>query len=263
MPAEKINVLIVEDESIVALDLSNALEQDGYTVTGIADNADEAIDLFSSNDVDIVLMDINIIGNKDGIDTALELTKKKPVPIIYLTALTDEKTLERAKCTYPAAFLSKPYSITNVRIAIELGINNFASAREQNLNAKVIPMQKNTAGEIKELPDKDTILQLKEHIFVKNNYEFVKIKLSDLLYIEADNNYSHIITTDKKFTLRFSLSHLLEKINYNALVRIHRSYAINSNAIDSFNEMEVLVNKKQLPIGRSYKEEFLKKFDFR
>lgn len=263
MPAEKINVLIVEDESIVAMDLSQALQQDGYAITGVADNAEEAIDLFSRHNVDIVLMDVNILGDKDGIDTALELVKKKPVPVIFLTAFTDAETLQRAKNTYPAAFLSKPYSITNVRIAIELAINNFAVTKGQQQGGKVIPLQKTAPTTNKDFPDKDTILQLQEHIFVKNNYEFVKIKLDDLLYIEADNNYSHIITADKKFTLRFSLNQLLEKINYTALVRIHRSYAINSNAIQSFNDMEVQVNKKQLPIGRSYKEEFLKKFDFR
>jgi DNA-binding LytR/AlgR family response regulator len=83
------------------------------------------------------------------------------------------------------------------------------------------------------------------------------------LYIEADNNYTSIITTDKKFLLRLSLNQLLDKINYKALVRVHRSYAVNINAIQSFNEQEVEINQQHLPIGRNYKEEFLKHFDFR
>ncbi|WP_315820541.1 LytTR family DNA-binding domain-containing protein [Paraflavitalea speifideaquila] len=99
---------------------------------------------------------------------------------------------------------------------------------------------------------------MNDYIFVKNNYVFVKIKLADLLYMEADNNYVHVITLDRKLVLRLSLSQLLEKINYKPLVRIHRSYAVNINAIQSFNDQEVQINKAGLPIGRNYKEAFLK-----
>jgi DNA-binding LytR/AlgR family response regulator len=102
-----------------------------------------------------------------------------------------------------------------------------------------------------------------DHIFVKHNYAFVKLKLCELLYIEADNNYTSVVTADKKFLLRLSLNQLLEKVNYKAMVRIHRSYAVNINAIQSFTEQIVEVNQQQLPIGRNYKEDFMKQFDFR
>ncbi|OQP47199.1 DNA-binding response regulator [Niastella yeongjuensis] len=262
MPAEKVNILIVEDESIVALDLASGLEHDGYNIAGIADNAVEALQLFNENDVDIILMDVNIIGEKDGIDTAAEILKQKAVPIIYLTAFTDAVTIERIKQTHPAAFLSKPYNLTNVRIAIDLAVNNFAVSREQQSTGKIIPLDKD-GNRSTSSPEKEMILRIQDHIFVKHNYAFVKLKLSDLLYIEADNNYTSIITSEKKFLLRLSLIQLLEKINYKALVRIHRSYAVNINTIQSFNEQEVEINQQHLPIGRNYKEEFLKQFDFR
>lgn len=261
MAAEKINILIVEDESIVALDLANGLEQDGYRIAGIADNADEARQLFNEQEIDIVLMDVHIIGARDGIDTAMELLKQKPVPIIYLTAFTDAVTVDRIKKTHPAAFLSKPYSLTNVRIAIELAINNFAVNRQQE-TGKIIPLDKNAARTTSS-PEREMILRMNDHVFIKHNYSFVKIKLSDLLYVEAENNYVSLVTSDKKFLIRLSLGQLLEKINFQALVRIHRSYAVNINAISSFNEQEVEINQQQLPIGRNYKEEFLRHFDFR
>ena len=261
MAEEKVNVLIVEDESIVALDLASGLERDGYHIAGIADNAEEAQQLFNENDIDIVLMDVNIIGDKDGIDTAAEILKQKAVPIIYLTAFTDAATIHRIKQTHPAAFLSKPYNLTNVRIAIDLAVNNFAVSREQAPTGKIIPLDKDT-GRNTASPEREMILRMNDHIFVKSNYAFVKLKLNDLLYIETDNNYTSIVTTDKKFLLRLSLNQLLEKINYRALVRIHRSYAVNINAIQSFNEQEIEINQQHLPIGRNYKEEFLKHFDF-
>jgi two-component system, response regulator PdtaR len=262
MPAEKVNILIVEDESIVALDLASGLEHDGYNIVGIADNAEEAQQLFNENEVDIILMDVNIIGEKDGIDTAIEILKQKAVPIIYLTAFTDALTIERIKQTHPAAFLSKPYTLTNVRIAIDLAVNNFAVSREQQSTGKIIPLDKD-GSRSSSSPEKEMILRMHDHIFVKHNYAFVKLKLCELLYIEAENNYTSIVTADKKFLLRLSLNQLLEKINYKALVRIHRSYAVNINAIQSFNEQEVEVNQQHLPIGRNYKEEFMKQFDFR
>jgi DNA-binding LytR/AlgR family response regulator len=262
MSTDKINILIVEDESIVAMDLSAGLERDGYHVVGIADSAEEARELFKEYKVDILLMDIHIIGDLDGIDTATELLQQRTVPVIFLTAFTDPLTINRIKHIHAAAFLTKPYNVTNVRIAIELALNNFATTRQQP-SGKVISLDNKAERAIPDTTDKETVLQMNDYIFVKNNYNFVKIKLSDLLYIEADNNYVNVITQEKKLVLRLSLSQLLDKINYKPLVRIHRSYAVNIDAIHSFNDQEVQINKIELPIGRNYKEEFLKHFDFR
>ncbi|MBS1564411.1 MAG: LytTR family transcriptional regulator DNA-binding domain-containing protein [Bacteroidetes bacterium] len=263
MAAQKRNILIVEDEAIVAMDLAQGLEKDGYSVAGIADNSEEALELFGTHPIDIVLMDVHIIGDKDGIDTAAALLKQKQVPLIYLTAFTDALTIERAKHTHPSAYLSKPYHLTNVRIAIELAISNFAVARQQETSGKVISLDKNASRPAAETTGNEAILQMNDCIFVKNNYAFVKIRLADILYMEAENNYVQLVTADKKFMLRLSLTQLLEKISYRPLVRIHRSFAVNMEAVQSFNDQEIVINKIPIPIGRSYKEEFLKYFDFK
>lgn len=263
MAAEKINILIVEDESIVAMDLSAGLAHNGYHVTGIADNAVDARDLFEQNEVDIVLMDINLIGEKDGVDTVVDLMKIKQRPVIYLTAFTDNVTVERVKKTYPAAFLTKPYSIANVRIAIDLALNSFAALREEQQAGKVIPLQPANEAAAKNInTDKETILQIQDCIFIKQNYQFVKIRLSEILFVESDNNYVRIITNGNLFALRLSLNQLLEKIIFHQLVRIHRSYAVNIHAIKSFTEQDVIIGDKELPIGKNYKESFLKRFNF-
>ena len=263
MSTEKIKILIVEDEAIVALELAQGLEKDGYEVVGIADNGEEAHQLFRSQPVDIVLMDVHIMGSKDGIETAAELMKQRELPLIYLTAFTDAGTIERAKHTRPSAFLAKPYHLTNVRIAIELAISNFAIARQQGGSGKVISLDKNGGRSSGEGLDKETILQMNDSIFVKNNYAFVKILLADILYVEAENNYVQLVTAEKKLLLRLPLSMLLEKVQYRPLVRIHRSFAVNIDAIQSFTDQELVIGKMTLPIGRSYKEAFLKHFDFR
>src|SRR5258708_15019218 len=102
---EPIQIMIVEDESIVAADLSEELEAEGYGIAGIADSYAEALQLFTGNRVDVLLMDINIHGEKYGVDTAAELMKIKRVPLIYLTAFTDAVTVNPVKHNHPSAFL--------------------------------------------------------------------------------------------------------------------------------------------------------------
>ncbi len=125
MPRE-INILLVEDEPILAMDLADRLEEEGYRVVGIASNGRKALELYQTNPVDLVLCDIVIKGDWDGIETVHHLLARRSVPIIYLTAMTDREMLERAKHTYPAAYLNKPFQLASLRNAIELAIHNAA-----------------------------------------------------------------------------------------------------------------------------------------
>jgi two-component system, response regulator PdtaR len=261
MQSEIIKILIVEDEAIVAMDLAAGLQMDGYHIAGIADNTEDAIAIFKDNDVDIVLMDIHIIGETDGIDTAAALLKIRYVPIIFLTAFTDQKTVERVKLICPAAFLSKPYSINNVRISIQLALSNFAVAKGVNEGAKLVSML--NKNEEKAAVEKEAILQLNDYIFIKENFRFIKIRLDDIQYIESSNNYVNIVCGPRKFLIRMQLTNLLEKLVFNSIIRIHRSYAVNLHSITSFTEQEVVIGSLELPIGRSYKEDFLQQFNMR
>lgn len=262
MSTEKIHILIVEDESIVALDLATALNQDGYVVIGIADHAEEAIRMFTQHTVDIVLMDIRLAGSKDGIDTVVDLMKIRQTPVIYLTAFTDNATVERVKHTYPSAFLVKPYQISNVRITIELALNSFAMLNARHEPGRVSnDLFPATAREAS--PTREPILQMGDFVFIKYNYQFVKVRLVDILFVGAESNHISLHTHEKKFVLRLSLTQLFDRILFDRLIRIHRSYAVNIDAIQSFTEQTVLTGKGELPIGRNYKENFLKHFDCR
>jgi DNA-binding LytR/AlgR family response regulator len=261
MTTEKINILIVEDESIVALDLATTLHQDGYEVIGVADHAEEAIRLFTQHTVDIVLMDIRLAGPKDGIDTVIDLMKIRQTPVIYLTAFTDNATVERVKHTYPSAFLVKPYQISNVRITIELALNSFAMLKAWHKPGRVAPPEADTAREAG--PTNEPIWQMGDCIFIKYNYRFVKVRLADVLFVQANRNHISIHTRDKKFVLRLSLGQLFDRLVFDRLIRIHRSYVVNIDAIQSFTEQTVVTGKGEFPIGRSYKEDFQKRFELR
>lgn len=105
----KKNILIVEDERIIGLELKMTLESFGYNVIGHVTSGEDAIEKVNKHKIDLILMDIKIDGNIDGIETAAQIQKIfKDMKIVYLTAFADEKTRKRAKKTKPIAFLSKP-----------------------------------------------------------------------------------------------------------------------------------------------------------
>jgi CheY-like chemotaxis protein len=115
-------ILIVEDEAIIARELGVRLQGLGYEVRAIASNGREALDLLGQDRVDLVLMDIVLPGDMDGIETATEIRKRWSIPLVYLTAYTDESTLLRAKLTKPYGYIAKPYTEPELRVNIEMAL---------------------------------------------------------------------------------------------------------------------------------------------
>ena len=114
------NVLIVEDDPIIQHLIQICLNNLGYEVCGTAGTGDEAVVAAQKTTPDFVLMDINLSGRIDGIDAAREIKAHSEARIIFLTAFSDEKIIERAKEIHPAGFILKPFSNNDLRIALEL-----------------------------------------------------------------------------------------------------------------------------------------------
>lgn len=119
----KTRILVVEDETIVALDIKSALKKLGHEVVGTATNYDDAIKKVKEYDPDIILMDINLENSKDGIETVTDIQKIKFIPVIYLTAFTDDATVERAIKTNPIAYLNKPFRRDEIKSSILLAVH--------------------------------------------------------------------------------------------------------------------------------------------
>jgi two-component system, response regulator PdtaR len=119
---DKIRILIVEDEGIQAMALEETLISMGYEVTGIADNGRDALDIVGGGGVDLVILDVHIKGDMDGIETAKKILEIDRVAIVYLTAFMDSITQNRAEQTNPAAFLTKPYRDAAIRNAVEAAL---------------------------------------------------------------------------------------------------------------------------------------------
>ncbi len=119
---KSVTILVVEDESIVALDLQRRLRRMGYRASYIVSTGMDAIRLAGENAFDLVLMDIKLSGEMDGIEAADYIRFKLDIPVIYLTAFADQETLERAKHTEPYAYLLKPFKERELRTTIEMAL---------------------------------------------------------------------------------------------------------------------------------------------
>jgi DNA-binding NarL/FixJ family response regulator len=130
----KKNVVIVEDEALIALDLEMIMESMNFNVVGISDNGDEALDMIATRHPDLILLDINIKGQKDGIELAEIIRTKTKKPFVFITSYADKDTLERAKHTLPYGYILKPFSDAELKATIEIALFRF-----ENENGNSIP----------------------------------------------------------------------------------------------------------------------------
>ena len=127
----KTKIMIVEDEKILAMGLKRKLEKLGYLITDTASSGQEALGKVAKNLPDLVLMDIVLKGDMDGIETAEELVKLYNLPIIYTTAYADDDIIQRAALTRPYGYLLKPFKEREVKANIEMAIHKKLSEKEE------------------------------------------------------------------------------------------------------------------------------------
>ena len=122
-------ILVVEDEKITAMDLEERLQRLGYSVSAVASAGDEAIRLAEETQPDLVLMDIVLDKHTDGVKAAREVQARFGIPVVFLTAYSDETTLERVKKTEPFGYLVKPVKDTDMRVSIEIALRRRAAEK--------------------------------------------------------------------------------------------------------------------------------------
>lgn len=124
-------ILVVEDEHIVAMGIKKMLKNLGYTVTGVASSGKDAISKAESTFPDVVLMDIMLKGDMDGVEAAKEIRERFDVPVVYLTAYSDNKILERAKKTEPFGYIVKPFDEKDLHSSIEVALHKHRKEKEK------------------------------------------------------------------------------------------------------------------------------------
>ncbi len=236
-------ILIVEDEMVIGANISLQLSSLGYEVTGVIPRGEEAIINVRQDTPDIILMDINLKGALDGVETVKLIQKEFDIPIIYLTANADDAHFNKAKATNPHAFISKPFKKLDLQHAIELVI----SKQDLKHNAT------------KTVEDNPSPFILSDSIFVRHHEKMVKVDIKDIHYIEAERNYCRIHSKSKEYLLVITLKDLDEKLPEMHFLRIHRSFIINISHIDEVATSHVVIAKKAIPVSKTLKEELLKR----
>lgn len=238
-----IKILVVEDEMIIGAKVSMFLSELGYEVTGIIPRAEEALLQLEENAPDIALLDIQLKGGLDGIALAKVLQQEYHIPVIFLTANSDDATFQRARETKPYAFLAKPFKKLDLQRALELTIS---------LMANPSPAAQKQAAQGEETP-----YILSDRIFVRNKDRMVKILFDTILYIEAERNYCRIFTKTKEYLLTMPMKNLEDQLPSALFQRIHRSYIVNLAQVDEVTESHVVIGQKPLQLSKSLREEFL------
>jgi len=226
---DNIQILIVEDDLIQAEELGKGLTKLGYQVIGIIDNKTEALKFVNQQKPDLVLTDLRLKGahlNQDGISLGKEIKSKYSIPVIFMSThigllqhdqLTEEKVIK------------KP--ILDVE---ELSI--FISQK---------------------IKGKQTFLNtlFKDSFFIKagKNNETIRIKYEDLLYIKAEGNLTSFNLADgKRYSLSTTLGTILRQIDYEPIIRVHNSYAINLKKITGYDNDSFLINDIAIPMRGTY-----------
>lgn len=236
---------VVEDELVIARTIINTLDELGYSHCGPAINYTEAIEMLAKDKPDLLLLDIQLSGKKDGIDVAQRMNELYQIPFIFLTANSDAETIERAKKVKPHAYIVKPFTKDELFAAIEIAFSNFTGYHSTRSE------QKNT-------------YHTKEFVFVRDGYVFRKIFFNELLYLESAANYVTLhLKSQRKVMVRSTLNDFIEQVDPKIFIRIHRSYSVNISMIDDIFPAEVSINGIKIPVGKTYKEDLFKTLGIR
>jgi DNA-binding LytR/AlgR family response regulator len=241
-----ISVLIVEDDLIEALRLENSLEDLGFKVLPGADNVKDALGIFYSTDPDIVIIDINLKGNRDGVELGGHITSNRQYekPIIYLTSIQDSQMFQRAKATNPHAYLIKPIDPRSLQRTIELALQQFAGNKYGFMNDNL-----------------DHGIINRESIFVKKGKKMIRVKIDDINYVEVESKYCTLFSEGEKYLIRISLIDLLSILSPAIFQRVNRNIVVNLNKVNEFDleGMTVSIDESLLPISKKYKKELITK----
>ncbi|SHJ48438.1 two component transcriptional regulator, LytTR family [Reichenbachiella agariperforans] len=225
--------MIVEDQPIIADDIAIYLEQMGHEVVGICDSADQALAVLDQKEVSLVLLDIKIKGDKDGIQLAQLIRQKRAVPFIFISSLYDKTTITRAKNASPSGYIVKPFKDEDIQVAVDMAL----------AKVQIEPVSKPNTEQL--------------NLFVRNNNAIVPLDFNQVIYVEASDNYSIFYTEEDKYVVSQTLKNVEDILGDQGYCRIHKTFLVNLRKIDRIEHSVVFVNGSPLPIGKVYRKPFM------
>lgn len=227
------------EDSICASELALFLGNLKYANVTCVLSAEDALKIIETSRPSILLVDEKLKGPVNGIDFVL-MVKEENIPILFVSTFEGDKINEKVKTVEPFALLAKPVNKKILESSILSAVKCLRRI-EALSRAKAINRKEST-----------------DEIFIKTNNRLIKIKISDILAIEAEGNYCTFYTPEKKLVVKLSLQKILEKFDDFNFFQIHRKFVIQMSKIDSIliSSNEVKIGQYSFPVGGKYKKEF-------
>lgn len=237
----KINILIIEDLPEESDRLISVLNDNNYSIVGVARTYKEAVEVFFNSTIDLIIVDIFLDGMPDGIAFAETISKIPAAikPIIFLTSSNDRQIFEKARLVKPYSFLMKPFNELEILYAIELAIEKFY--QQPNVFSS----------------EESAVVFSEKQLFIKKNEALKKVFLDEILYVEVEDRYCNIITENENFLLLSSLSKINNQLDSSIFVRVNRNCIINLNKIEALflkDNLIIIKGNHKITISDSYKE---------
>lgn len=232
----KIKILAVEDDELYADTLRMILDQLSYELIDVVSEAPEALRILKATQPDVLLMDIDLGQELDGIELVRKINEIKDIPVIYVTSFKDKETIGKAMATQPDGYVTKPYEAGQLQAAIDLAVfrRQKAGIQPQARQSQAVPLKA---------------------VFVKEGNSLVKLLLQDIALVEAYDKYCYIYTREKKHLLNTQLKTLLQQLPQDLFLQVHRSYLINLDAVEKIRPQQncLEIAGRQVPVSKSFK----------
>ncbi|MFN9597322.1 MAG: response regulator [Bacteroidota bacterium] len=229
-----IKIGIIEDEMIIAATIEQTLQQLGYEVAKPASSFQLGLEMIEADQPDLLLVDINLGGQKDGIDLALHVREFHDLPLIFLTANSDPSTVNRAKVSKPDAYLVKPFNKEDLFTSIEIAISKHQQAHNS--------------------------IRLHKFLLIKDGNKFHKVHTADILFLQSEDNYVSLhFSGDRKIICRSTMTEILERLPEPLFCRISRSHIVGVSHVSRFNTDWVWIGETSIPVKGNASLELAKK----
>jgi DNA-binding LytR/AlgR family response regulator len=222
----QIKVLIAEDDVLIAEHLKSVLEKHKFQNIDLAHTKKEAFEKMLNNLPDVVLLDIRMDKEHTGIEISEYIMKNYDLPVIFITALSDKRTLDSALKTNPYGYIIKPFKAPEVVAAVRIAVQKHAYNTQR------------------------------KYILIKDGFTDARIAHHDIIYVSSDKNYIDIYTKTKKYLARQTLSEFLKRTDNPIFFRVHKSYVVNINFVTGLKSDCLLINNIELPVSRTYYVDF-------
>ncbi|MGJ8683709.1 MAG: LytR/AlgR family response regulator transcription factor [Nonlabens sp.] len=217
-----LKIYIVEDEPLIVTTIKIALKKNNFEVIGCSGGYVKAIKEIKESQPDLVLLDIQLTGIKDGVHVAQELDVLN-INYLFLTSQSDPSTIARVSLTSPLGYIVKPFTEAGLISNIELAKNKINSNQ-------------------------------KEFIKIKQDGRTIAINQAHIQYLKAFDNYCYIHTATEKFLVSHTLKHIAEQLNPSRFVQSHRSYWINIDKYRSSSFKHINIDGHDIPLSNTYKD---------